>query len=1237
MGASAAGNAYKLKLDEGWTADQARSYAMLVGASESTLQYLLGGISALSGGGNAIGDKLLSKALNRIAKLDNGFMKTAANFGARLAVSGFGEGIEEGLQEVLEPLFATMITGQDYDVDWGDVGYSFLMGFLSSAVFEGPGALWAARSSTALDIPRFSSTGMDSYLGASGVDYFAGCQSAGDVKTRYRELAREHHPDAGGSQDVMAEINRQRTIREAFYTGTQKAAETAQRAAETGTGTDTTQGPEAAQRAREAAAAPETETFSDTMRTQTERQSETAPRETAVNENGLTALTELERTNLSSGVRNKIVSTFQEAVSFIRNALTNRQSNARAYMGKIPDSVAARVLADTGVDIQGYNAVLPSNAVRHIFKNHGDVSTEASRGQVAVTEEAIARIPEVLTSPDAVTKSQRTDNLGRPALIFQKKIGDMYVTIQAISDGTHSIQTDTLYIQKERPTDTVYNTGNVADPVPYVQNAPPSGLSADSVSQQETVVNSEAETFSEAAELPRLTLPTVEGTQAQIGQDAGGISWPPREAELPRLILPTVDGAGTPQNIRNGGNGSGQFTEAQSPGRGGAGLQPSQGAERGKGPNRSPAERVRFGKEEERSGRISGGQPDGAERSFFRRAVPDGRGQRPAGLGTGGPAGRVGGGPETRGAVSRLTQIQAANQRQNTARNLRLEKVGSRTLGLSRGTDTPSVTPMPLDTWDAEQQETGRRVKRATGKNVMYVLGRIPVRRNDGSVTHVRGVDMERGGIIIQADHKKLSVEQIGDHEIYHELEKQDPSLNRIAMEQVREQHGPEEVDRMLDRYIESMDGLIDLPENATPEQVEAFFDAVRGEFLADVYSGIDAYGVQASKYRDTVRGVIEDRKLLDDGQNAAATDRTTGPPESDKYSIETLPDGEQITVIDQGQDAFIGQPKSRYPAIAKRILLDKFRGQTLPLSQNDLARFKTRQAGEYVYAGAQYDENSPEFEAKMRSAAELDHLLETAEYSHWMRDKKNHKEATLGFDYYTVKFIVGGHLFEGLVNIANSENGRIFYDITKVKEISDTRGKYATLMVRSSSAFGDLSTDSISQVDQKSNDKFSLDDDVDRYAEASYYEETDKGVSDEYAQYQEKGPTRRKRKQADVTEEIPQSAAEYAELERRRQAELPRLRLPAVEGTQAQTGHVVNRAPETFSEAVMRQLTGGTPQNIPRPDADVAVAPEGLSLPIPDGTEIQTEQVFNNGLEELSLPMLGKIRAGMTFEDWKG
>lgn len=205
----------------------------------------------------------------------------------------------------------------------------------------------------------------------------------------------------------------------------------------------------------------------------------------AVNENGLTALTDQEKINLSSGKRNKVISTFSDAVSFIKSALADKSNVNRAYLGKVPDDVAQRVYHDTGVDIRGYTAVLHGDSVRHMFKNHGDTAKEATRGQIALTPEAAANIPQILSAPDRVSLSGNTDARGLPTLLFEKEIGDYYITAQAVADGTHSIQTDTLYIRKKKnPQDTVSNTSSTAGPEHNVRDVPPQGSSTDSTIPQ---------------------------------------------------------------------------------------------------------------------------------------------------------------------------------------------------------------------------------------------------------------------------------------------------------------------------------------------------------------------------------------------------------------------------------------------------------------------------------------------------------------------------------------------------------------------------------------------------------------------------------------------------------------------------------------------------------------------------------------------------------------------------------
>ncbi len=128
MGTSAAGNAYQEFVNLGYTKDEARTYGILIGASEAALQYALGGI-----GGLASKTGLASKITKALSGVENGLARFALTLGGN-AVS---EAIEEGAQTILEPIFKSIVTGENIEaVDWGEVAYSALLGALSAGVFE---------------------------------------------------------------------------------------------------------------------------------------------------------------------------------------------------------------------------------------------------------------------------------------------------------------------------------------------------------------------------------------------------------------------------------------------------------------------------------------------------------------------------------------------------------------------------------------------------------------------------------------------------------------------------------------------------------------------------------------------------------------------------------------------------------------------------------------------------------------------------------------------------------------------------------------------------------------------------------------------------------------------------------------------------------------------------------------------------------------------------------------------
>ena len=129
MGLSSAGGAYQQALNAGYSKEQARNYALLSGASEAGMEYLIGGISKLGG---EIPQQVIK---NMVSGVDKAIARAAITLGGSMAAEGF----EEGLQEVITPWLENLVLYADKDVNWDEVAYSTLLGALSGGVMEGPG------------------------------------------------------------------------------------------------------------------------------------------------------------------------------------------------------------------------------------------------------------------------------------------------------------------------------------------------------------------------------------------------------------------------------------------------------------------------------------------------------------------------------------------------------------------------------------------------------------------------------------------------------------------------------------------------------------------------------------------------------------------------------------------------------------------------------------------------------------------------------------------------------------------------------------------------------------------------------------------------------------------------------------------------------------------------------------------------------------------------------------------
>ncbi|MBO7251937.1 MAG: hypothetical protein J6V25_04850, partial [Oscillospiraceae bacterium] len=139
MGANATGGAYQEALNEGYSKEQARKYALESGIAEAGMEYLLGGIDAFSNGMVGI-DDVIDSVKNPVAR-----------FGIKLGKGMGSEAVEEGLQEYISPQIKNRNLYTEEKASGSDIAYAAILGGLTGGVMDLPGSAvssFSRRSST---------------------------------------------------------------------------------------------------------------------------------------------------------------------------------------------------------------------------------------------------------------------------------------------------------------------------------------------------------------------------------------------------------------------------------------------------------------------------------------------------------------------------------------------------------------------------------------------------------------------------------------------------------------------------------------------------------------------------------------------------------------------------------------------------------------------------------------------------------------------------------------------------------------------------------------------------------------------------------------------------------------------------------------------------------------------------------------------------------------------------------
>ncbi len=195
------------------------------------------------------------------------------------------------------------------------------------------------------------------------------------------------------------------------------------------------------------------------------------------------------------------------------------------------------------------------------------------------------------------------------------------------------------------------------------------------------------------------------------------------------------------------------------------------------------------------------------------------------------------------------------------------------------------------------------------------------------------------------------------------------------------------------------------------------------------------------------------------------------------KFSIRETDSGEKIVVVDTDQGIFLNTDEKEQIKIATKYMNDNFKNKHLPLSDYNVVLVNKTGINKYRYKIQRKDDSINV--AKYKASTELDNLLKVAEYSYHARDAKNYGFAEYGFDYYTVKFVVGGQMFEGRLDIGVSPQGATFYGMNKIKRVTESTMVLANLVLEDtqSSHRNSLNNNNISQNDTVVNNSISEND----------------------------------------------------------------------------------------------------------------------------------------------------------------
>ena len=127
----------------------------------------------------------------------------------------------------------------------------------------------------------------------------------------------------------------------------------------------------------------------------------------------------------------------------IDNQIPANEKRAIRY-SIVDDAQAEKIKEATGFDVKGYKHTIDSFGIRHAFSHHGDDKKESKHGQAGITANDIAKIPEIVASPDNIEAVGKDAN-GNDLIRYSKKYDETIYYVEEIREGRMELMAKTLW------------------------------------------------------------------------------------------------------------------------------------------------------------------------------------------------------------------------------------------------------------------------------------------------------------------------------------------------------------------------------------------------------------------------------------------------------------------------------------------------------------------------------------------------------------------------------------------------------------------------------------------------------------------------------------------------------------------------------------------------------------------------------------------------------------------------